>query len=119
MVSEWRSPKRGSRRSTTGPATTIVDHYTYAICGDGDLMEGITQEAASLAGHLRLGKLIYLYDQNHISLAGGTDLDFHGRCRQARSRPTDGIRERVADGNDMEDMASAIEEAQREAAGRR
>ena len=56
------------------PGHNIVDHYTYAICGDGDLMEGVTQEAASLAGHLRLGKLIYLYDQNHISLAGGTDL---------------------------------------------
>ena len=51
------------------PGHNIVDHYTYAICGDGDLMEGVTQEAASLAGHLRLGKLIYLYDQNHISLA--------------------------------------------------
>ncbi len=58
------------------PGHKIVDHYTYAICGDGDLMEGVTQEAASLAGHLQLGKLIYLYDQNHISLAGATDLDF-------------------------------------------
>ena len=58
------------------PGHKIVDHYTYAICGDGDLMEGITQEAASLAGHLRLGKLIYLYDQNHISLAGATEMCF-------------------------------------------
>src|SRR5271155_73577 len=46
------------------PGHRIVDHYTYSICGDGDLMEGISEEAASLAGHLRLGKLIYLYDQN-------------------------------------------------------
>ncbi len=58
------------------PGHTVIDHYTYAICGDGDLMEGVTQEAASLAGHLRLGKLIYLYDHNLISLAGATSLTF-------------------------------------------
>ena len=58
------------------PGHKIVGHYTYAECGDGDLMEGISEEAASLAGHLRLGKLIYLYDQNHISLAGATEIDF-------------------------------------------
>src|SRR5881398_117812 len=58
------------------PGHTIIDHHTYAICGDGDLMEGVTQEAASLAGHLRLGKLIYLYDHNLISLAGATSLTF-------------------------------------------
>src|SRR5207302_635745 len=58
------------------PGHAIVDHYTYSICGDGDLMEGITCEAASLAGHLQLGKLIYLYDNNHISLAGATSLCF-------------------------------------------
>jgi transketolase len=58
------------------PGFSIVDHYTYAIVSDGDLMEGVTSEAASLAATLRLGKIIYLYDDNHISLEGGTDLAF-------------------------------------------
>ncbi len=52
----------------------IVDHFTYCICGDGDLMEGISQEALSLAGHLKLGKLIVFYDDNRVSLAGPTDV---------------------------------------------
>ncbi len=54
----------------------IIDHYVYAIVTDGDLMEGIASEAASLAGTLKLGKLIYLYDDNHISIDGSTDLAF-------------------------------------------
>ncbi len=58
------------------PDYPIVDHYTYAIVSDGDLEEGISHEAASLAGHLRLGKLIYLYDYNHISIDGPTDLSY-------------------------------------------
>jgi transketolase len=95
------------------PGHTIVDHYTYSICGDGDLMEGITQEAASLAGHLRLGKLIYLYDQNHISLAGGTDLTFTEDV--AKRFESYGWHTRtVLDGNDTGDVAAAIREAQAE-----
>jgi transketolase len=91
----------------------IVDHYTYGICGDGDLMEGISQEAASLAGHLRLGKLIYLYDQNHISLAGATEIDFTEDV--AKRFQASGWHTRVVpDGNDTEDVAAAIREAQAE-----
>src|SRR6202050_3558517 len=95
------------------PGHKIVDHYTYAICGDGDLMEGVSQEAASLAGHLHLGKLIYLYDQNHISLAGATEIDFTEDV--ARRFEANGWHTRVvSDGNDTEDVASAIREAQAE-----
>jgi transketolase len=95
------------------PGHNIVDHYIYAICGDGDLMEGVTQEAASLAGHLQLGKLIYLYDQNHISLAGATSLCFTedtGKRFDAYGWHT----RHVPDGNDIEDVAAAIAEAQAE-----
>jgi len=95
------------------PGHKIVDHYTYAICGDGDLMEGVSQEAASLAGHLRLGKLIYLYDQNHISLAGATEIDFTENV--AKRFEACGWHTRVvSDGNDTGDVACAIREAQAE-----
>ncbi|MGD0298206.1 MAG: transketolase [Bryobacteraceae bacterium] len=95
------------------PGHKIVDHYTYAICGDGDLMEGISQEAASLAGHLRLGKIIYLYDQNHISLAGATGIDFTEDVKK-RFDACGWHTRAVPDGNDTEDVAHAIEEAQAE-----
>jgi len=58
------------------PGHDIVDHYTYAICSDGDLMEGASHEAASIAGHLKLGKLIFVYDDNHISIEGKTEIAF-------------------------------------------
>ena len=58
------------------PGYEVVNHYTYAIVTDGDLSEGVASEAASLAGHLKLGKLIYLYDDNHITIDGGTDIAF-------------------------------------------
>jgi transketolase len=95
------------------PGHTLINHHTYGICGDGDLMEGISQEAASLAGHLRLGKLIFLYDHNHISLAGATSLCFTedvGKRFDAYGWHT----RHVHEGNDTEEIAKAIEEAQAE-----
>lgn len=95
------------------PGHTVVDHHTYVICGDGDLMEGVTQEAASLAGHLQLGKLICLYDQNHISLAGATSLcfteDVAGRFTAYGWHAV-----QVMDGNDVAEIARAIDAARAE-----
>jgi transketolase len=89
-----------------------VDHYTYVLCSDGDLMEGVSAEAASLAGHLRLGKLIALYDSNDISLDGELAHAF-----------TESVKKRyesygwhyllVEDGNDLDAIGKAIEEAQK------
>jgi transketolase len=93
------------------PGYNIVDHYTYVMCGDGDLMEGVSHEAASLAGTLGLGKLIYFYDDNLISLDGPTALSY-----------TEDVTERFAayhwhvqmvdDGNDLEAISLAIKAAQ-------
>ncbi len=95
------------------PGHSIVDHFTYAICGDGDLMEGVTQEAASLAGHLKLGKLIYLYDHNNITLAGGTDLTFtEDTGKRFEAYGWQAIH--VEDGNDTAAVAAAIEQAKQE-----
>jgi transketolase len=95
------------------PGHTIVDHHIYTMCGDGCLMEGVTQEAASLAGHLRLGKLICLYDMNHISLAGATDLSFTEDT--ARRFDAYGWHTRVVpEGNDTVDISKAIAEAKAE-----
>ncbi len=92
------------------PGHEIVDHYVYAIVTDGDLMEGVTAEAASLAGHLRLGKLIYLYDDNRISIDGATDLTFT-EDRAARFAAYGWQVLSVADGNDIEKIDSAIRAA--------
>ncbi|MBM3262535.1 MAG: transketolase [candidate division Zixibacteria bacterium] len=94
------------------PGHTVVDHYTYAIASDGDLMEGVASEACSLAGHLGLGKLIVLYTDNHISIEGDTALAFTESV---------GLRfdaygwhvQRVLDGNDMGAIEGAITAAQR------
>lgn len=94
------------------PNFEIVDHYTYAICSDGDLMEGASHEAASLAGHLGLGKLIYLYDDNQITIDGPTDLSYSDDA--AKRFEAYGWHVVRADGHDMAAVLSAIQEAQAE-----
>jgi transketolase, bacterial and yeast len=91
----------------------IIDHYTYAICGDGDLMEGVASEAASLAGHLKLGKLIVLYDSNDISLDGELNLAFSENVGQRFDAYGWQVL-RVEDGNDLAALSKAIEAAQAE-----
>ncbi len=95
------------------PGFEVVDHYTYILAGDGDLMEGVASEAASLAGHLQLGKLIVFYDDNKITLSAPTDISF-----------TEDVKKRfeaygwqtisVADGNDISGVSRAIEQAKAE-----
>src|SRR5436309_2331282 len=89
------------------PGFDIVNHFTYAIVSDGDLMEGVAAEAASLAGHLKLAKLIYLYDNNRISLAGATDLSFTEDCAK-RFEAYGWHTESVEDGNDVEAIDRAL-----------
>lgn len=85
----------------------VVDHYTYALVGDGCLMEGISYEAMSMAGHMKLGKLIVLYDSNDISLDGELSLSF-GEHIQKRAESANWHYVRVEDGNDIEQIAAAI-----------
>ena len=91
----------------------LVDHHTYAIVSDGDLMEGIASEAASFAGHQGLGKLVYLYDDNHISIDGDTDLAFTEDVER-RFEAYDWHVQTVADGNDLDAIDTAIERAKAE-----
>ena len=95
------------------PGHEAVNHYVYAIVTDGDLMEGITAEAASLAGHLKLGKLIYLYDDNHISIDGSTDIAFT-EDRVARFAAYGWHVQRIDDGNDVEAIDAAIKAAKKD-----
>lgn len=88
----------------------LVDHYTYGLVSDGDLMEGIASEAASLAGHLRLGKLLYLYDNNQVSLEGRTSLSFTEDVAARFSSYGWGVKS-VADGNDLDMIDRAIASA--------
>ncbi len=90
-----------------------MDHFTYVLAGDGDMMEGITGEAASFAGHQKLGKLIVLYDDNHITIDGTTDLAFtEDVCK--RYEAYDWHVQKVADGNDVDAIDKAIAAAKAE-----
>jgi transketolase len=92
------------------PGFEVIDHHIYSIVTDGDLMEGVTSEAASLAGHLQLGRLIYFYDDNHISIEGSTDLAFT-EDRAARFRAYKWHVQIVEDGNDVDAIDAAIQKA--------
>jgi transketolase len=95
------------------PGFEIVDHYTYGIVSDGDLMEGVASEAASLAGHLQLGKLIYLYDNNHVTLSAGTDITFTEDCAR-RFQAYGWHIQSIADGNDVIAIDQALRVARDE-----
>lgn len=91
----------------------VIDHHTYALCGDGDLMEGVSQEASSMAGHMKLNKLIVLYDSNDISLDGATSKAFTENVG-ARYEAYGWQHILVKDGNDLEAISKAIEAAKAE-----
>ena len=95
------------------PGHEIVDHFTFGIVTDGDLMEGISSEAASLAGHLKLGKLIYLYDDNRITIEGSTKLTFTEDVAK-RFEAYGWHIQRVADGNDVAAIDAAVAEAKKD-----
>ena len=95
------------------PGFDIVDHYTYALNGDGDLMEGVSQEAASLAGKLKLGKLVLFYDSNNISLDGKLEQSFIDDV-QKRFESYGWQHLLVKDGNDLDEIAAAVEMAKKD-----
>ena len=95
------------------PGFDVVDYHIFATLGDGDLMEGITSEAASLAGHLKLGNLIYFYDDNHISIDGPTEIAFT-EDRAKRFEAYNWHVQKFDDGNDLDAIDNAIEQAKKE-----
>lgn len=95
------------------PGYPVLDHYTYVIASDGDLMEGVASEACSLAGHLGLGKLIVLYDDNHITIDGTTNLAFT-EDRMGRFKAYGWHTQEVSDGNDTAAIGKAMKRAQEE-----
>jgi transketolase len=95
------------------PGFEIVNHHTYALCGDGDLMEGVSHEAAALAGTLKLGKLIWIYDDNLISLDGPTELSYNDDVME-RFKAYHWHTQHVTDGNDLAAIEAAIENAKNE-----
>jgi transketolase len=95
------------------PGFELFDYKIYAICSDGDMMEGVTSEAASLAGHLELGNIIYLYDDNHISIEGSTDITFNEDVAK-RFESYNWHVQVVEDGNDIAAIANAVRNARAE-----
>jgi transketolase len=93
------------------PGHELLDHRTYAICSDGDLMEGISQEAASIAGHFGLGKLTLCYDDNHITIDGTTAISFDSEAHTARFEAEGWHVQRVEDAEDVDALTHAIEVA--------
>ena len=95
------------------PGFNLFDYRIYAICSDGDIMEGVTAEAASLAGHLKLGNMIYFYDDNHISIEGDTGLAFNEDVAKRFEAYGWHVQE-VSDGNDLKALTEAVRNAQQE-----
>jgi transketolase len=91
----------------------IVDHYTYAVCGDGDMMEGVASEASSLAGHLGLGRLICIYDDNNISIEGSTDITFTEDVAK-RYQAYNWQVIHIDDGNDLDSIEKALNDGRSE-----
>ena len=91
----------------------IIDHYTYVLCGDGDMQEGVTYEAASLAGHLSLGKLIVLYDANKVTLDGPLSMSFSENVKKRYEACNWQVLE-VKDGNDINEIQKAIKKGKKE-----
>jgi transketolase len=96
------------------PGHEIVDHNVYAICSDGDMMEGVSQEAASIAGHFGLGKLIVCYDDNHITIDGTTSISFDGENHPARFEADGWHVQRLADSEDVDALEAALAAAREE-----
>lgn len=96
------------------PHHEIVDHRVYCICSDGDVMEGVANEAASIAGQLRLGKLVYFYDDNHITIDGTTSISFSEEDRGKRFEAQGWHVQHVDDANDLDALRAAIKAAQDE-----
>jgi len=94
------------------PGHSVIDHHTYFLASDGDLMEGVSHEACSLAGHLKLGKLIGFYDDNHITIDGSTDLAFSDNTTR-RFESYGWQVQRIPDGNDLDAIDAAIDQAKR------
>jgi transketolase len=90
------------------PGWKVVDHHVYAICSDGDLMEGVSQEAASIAGHFGLGKLVVCYDDNRITIDGSTTISFDGENHTARLEADGWHVQRVEDSEDLDALEAAL-----------